>query len=163
MIIIQSENKYLCSQNLKYKNILIYLESISVNSQLMKLKNDCQSSMNLFTIVLSLIMTKIVQFHKISIPPRRATEIPRRGAAKRTQFPRGWGQLLEVFFPVLRGRLVSYQILTAALLSKLSVILLLTFFQNKNHCFHRCHFTKGRLNPFFFHGLRDRQLLSAYK
>ena len=32
MIIIQSENKYLCSQNLKYKNIPIYLESISVNS-----------------------------------------------------------------------------------------------------------------------------------
>ena len=46
MIIIQSENKYLCSQNLKYKNIFIYLE--------------CQSSMNLLTTVLSLIMTKIV-------------------------------------------------------------------------------------------------------
>ena len=138
MIIIQSENKYLCSQNLKYKNILIYLESISVNSQLMKLKNDCQSSMNLFTIVLSLIMTKIVQFHKISIPPHGGQRKYRgEGGAKRTQFPRGWGQLLEVFFPVLRERLVSYQILTAALLSKLSVILLLTVFQNKNHCFHR--------------------------
>ena len=138
MIIIQSENKYLCSQNLKYKNILIYLESISVNSQLMKLKNDCQSSMNLFTIVLSLIMTKIVQFHKISVPPTEGNENnEERGQPKGRNFRGGGGQLLEVFFPVLRERLVSYQILTAALLSKLSVILLLTVFQNKNHCFHR--------------------------
>ena len=46
-----------------------------------------------------------------------------RGVQK-TQFPRGWGGewLLEVFSRELRVRLVNYQKLTAALLSKFSVI-----------------------------------------
>ena len=30
-------------------------------------------------------------------PPRRASEIP-MGRSKRRQFPRGWGQILKVFF-----------------------------------------------------------------
>ena len=47
-----------------------------------------------------------------------------RGVQKR-QFPRGWGGggwLLEVFSRELRVRLVSYQKLTAALLSTFAII-----------------------------------------
>ena len=32
-------------------------------------------------------------------PPRRAPEIPMERGSKRRQFPRGWGQILKVFFP----------------------------------------------------------------
>ena len=31
-------------------------------------------------------------------PPRRASEIPMGRESKRRQFPRGWGQILKVFF-----------------------------------------------------------------
>ena len=31
-------------------------------------------------------------------PPRRAPEIPMGRGSKRRQFPRGWGQILKVFF-----------------------------------------------------------------
>ena len=31
-------------------------------------------------------------------PPRRASEIPMGRGSKRRQFPRGWGQILKVFF-----------------------------------------------------------------
>ena len=43
---------------------------------------------------------------------------------------------------------MSYQKLTAALLNKLSVILLLTIFKIKIYCFHRLYFIKGRLNVY---------------
>ena len=32
-------------------------------------------------------------------PPQRASEIPMGRGSKRRQFPRGWGQILKVFFP----------------------------------------------------------------
>ena len=63
-----------------------------------------------------------------TLPTERNGNSEGRGVQK-TQFPRGWGGwLLEVFFRELRVRLVSYQKLTAALLSKFSVISLLTVF-----------------------------------
>ena len=99
----------------------------------MKLKNACQSSMNLF---IKNDQSCVVP-ENIYTPHGGQRKFRGEGGAKKTQFPRGWGQLLEIFFPGLRVRLVSYQKLTAALLSKLSVTLLLTLFQNKNHCFHR--------------------------
>ena len=44
---LNGENEYSCSQNLKYKRILIYLELISVN-QLMKQNSSCQCNVNIF-------------------------------------------------------------------------------------------------------------------
>ena len=64
------------------------------------------------------------------------------GVQKGRNFRGGGGWLLEVSFRGLQVRLVSYQKLTAALLSKLSVILLL------NYGFRRWYFIIGRLNFF---------------
>ena len=64
------------------------------------------------------------------------------GVQKGRNFRGGGGWLLEVSFRGLQVRLVSYQKLTAALLSKLSVILLL------NYGFQRWYFIIGRLNFF---------------
>ena len=44
---LNGENECSCSQNLKYKRILIYLELISVN-QLMKQNSSCQCNVNIF-------------------------------------------------------------------------------------------------------------------
>ena len=45
---------------------------------------------------------EIVTFHVpgcgLYFPPRRASEIPMGRGSKRRQFPRGWGQILKVFF-----------------------------------------------------------------
>lgn len=54
----------------------------------------------------------------------------RRGCRGR-KLPRGWGLASRGLFPGLRIRLVSYQKLTVALLSKLSIILLWTVFKTK--------------------------------
>ena len=57
---------------------------------------------------------------------------------------------LRSFFRELRVTLLNYQNLTAALLSKLSVILLLMIFLNKNYCFHQRSFIYRLLSNVFF-------------
>ena len=89
----------------------------------------------------------LVQFQKISIPPPPPpTEGNGNSEGRGWQFPRGWrwGWLLEVIFPARTG----------ALLSKLSVILLLTGVSKQElqfslydsfHAFVICFLTKFRL------------------
>ena len=70
-----------------------------------------------------IMMIHCVVPENIHTPPTEGNGNSEGRGVQKMQFPRGWGGwLLEVFFRELRVRLVSYQKLTAALLSKFSVI-----------------------------------------
>ena len=78
-------------------------------------------------------------------PPRRVTELPRRGGSpKGGNFPGCWGLVTEVFFQGSEQPLccTSYQF-----------FLLLLVFQNKYYRLPWSSFIYGQLNA--FHGLRD--------
>ena len=71
-------------------------------------------------------------------PPQRAPEIPMGGRSKRRQFPRGWGQILKVFF----------------------------FFQelwNKNYCFYWWFYINSYSSECLFHRLPVCYSLHVYK
>ena len=67
------------------------------------------------------------------VVPENILEIAKGGGPKGHNFRGGWGEggFLRSFSGGVRVRLVSYQKLTADLLNKLSVILLLTVFKIK--------------------------------